>query len=583
MQKIVSLMLVLLLLVPFASAVTGKFTVSTGMKFTGTSSDPGTYYQDGVGGSYGNPDIGIELCDAGSRYVGAVNAINIGGTWQYFLVSYSSSTNALALTTEDQGNGCYQAQPGYITISPSKLSTPSPEVYRASLPSNLYIGYDTSANPGGISDFVYSQGSAKLLGDYSVGRSYVQSTNKITISTPQITFTSTSGSFSKSASDSTFGINSERRLALGICDDDHGEGCVDGGILTSPTFPTSLNTGLSTSLVNDQHTYTKYVVLNGIGKSMCIGANLRSVVSVNPDPIYYSQMLNISIILSNPRNTPYEINGGNVDITSPFDVDVKIYEQGNPSNQVYSTSFSVTGNILAGGSYPVSITWPANAHSGTYVVSVTADVNNDLTECVESDNDATTTFELKPVTIPEVFIDGVETSNFNNPNVPYKVNIHMKNSDNDILSNATVIITEENGLTLTIPTQIYNRTIDSSNNSVRDGIRTKTEAMMKTDNSGNLSFTFIPTHNPLYDPDYNYLHLDSYIGDYALYMKGNQSDGSQFKFIKNQVLYSEYNFEIINNTYNGTLSTKTLEHQTFVTQMMDFVYHLYNNFLETIV
>ena len=582
--KLITGIILIVLCLPSVLAVTGEFTVSTAMKYTGTSSDPGTFYQDGVGGAFGNSDIGIELCDAGGpRYVGGFYGLKVGASWYSTLVTYSSSNNALAFTTESTGGDCYEALPGFVTVSPSYLTTPSPTVYRAALPGRLFIGYAASANPGTVSNYVFSNGDATLQGDYTVGRSFDQATRQISVTTPQITFTSTSGSFSKSATDGTFGINSERRLALGVCDDDYGETCADGGILSSATFPVSLSSGLASGQVNDQQTHTKYVVLNGLGKQMCIGANLRPQVASEPDPIYYSQTLNITVTLSNPRNTPYELAGGNVDITSPFDVDLIIYEQGNPGNQIYSTTFQASGTIPPDSSYPVTVNWPALAHSGTYVIEISADSNNDINECDEGDNTATTTFELLPITIPEFHIDGVETDIFNYPNVPYSMDVHMENSDGDILSNATLIFTETNGLTLAMPTQIYNRTLDGVGSTENDGIITKTQAVMKTDYYGNASFTIMPTHNSFYNEPYGYVGLEDYIGNYSLSMTGNQSDGSAFTFIENEVLYSEYPFTVNNTNYTGTYTSKTIYRESFVAQVLDFAYHTYTNFLDTII
>lgn len=583
-NKLTVVIIIAFLLIPTVLAVSGGFTRSTSMKYAGTSSSPGTFYQDGVGGSFGNADVGIKLCDAGGqRYVGAFNAIQVGSTWYYSLVSYSSSTNALSLTTDSLGGDCYEALPGFVTISPSYLTTPSPEVYRAALPSKLFIGYASSENPGTVSDFVFSGNDATLQGSYTVGRSFDQGTRQISITTPQITFVSTSGSFSKSATDTTFGINSERRMAIGVCDNDYGEACSDGGILTSATFPVTLSSGLNSGMVNDQQTHTKYVVLNGIGNQICIGANLQPEITAIPNPIYYSQTLNITVTLKNPRNSPYELNGGNVDITSPFDVNLTIYKQGDPGNIIYTTTFGVSGTLPPDGSYPVTIPWPALAHSGTYVVKVDADYNNNLVECVESDNIDTTTFELLPITIPEIYIDGVQTSEFPIPNVPYKMNIHMKNSDDDVLSNATLVLTETNGLSLTAPTQIYNRTIDGNSNTVKDGVITKTKAYILTDYYGNASFTFMPTYNSLYNNPYSYINLNQYVGNYSLQLSGNKSDGSDFKFIKNEKLYSEYSFTIANVTYNGNYTSKTIYHESFVAQVLDFAYHTYTNFLNTII
>ncbi len=580
---IVVLAVFLLSFASVASAASAGFTVDQSMLFTGTSGSPGTFYQDGVGGTFGNPDIGIELCDVGQRYAGAFYAINVSGAFSSALVSYSSSTNALAFTTNDVGGGCFQASPGFLTVSPSYLTTPSPFIYRAAFPGRLFIGYGLSANPGSISDYIYSDGDATLLGSYSVSRSFDQGSRDIAVSTPQISFTSTSGTFSKAATDGNFGINDERRMAIGVCNDNYGGDCSAGGILTSATFPQSLATGLGAGQVNDQNTYQKFVVLNGLGYEMCIGANLQNQLSgVAPNPVYYGQTLNYSVTLRNPRDTPFELDGGNVDVTTPFDVSIRIYEQANPGNVVDTQSFTASGTLTPGGSSAFDFTWPAFAQSGIYVIETTIDSDGDIVECDEGDNVATTTFELLPVTLPEIFIDDVNTSTFERPNVPYRVDIHVANSDGDILSDAPVVITEVNGLSVSAPVQRYNRT-SAANGTVQDAIRSQTQVLFTTDIDGNASFTFIPTHNPLYNAEFSGLDLSGYAGDYSLRLTGSESGGDDFKFVVDGVLFDYFPLNVTDLTYNGTYPTKTIYREAVTAQALDFAYRVYVNFLDTIV
>ena len=586
MQKVFNLSVIfiifLLVVLPLGLAVTGQLTGTASLKYVGTASDPGFYYQDGVGGSSGNVDVGIKLCDVGQQYVGGFYALHVDPLWYYTLVSYSSSSNALALTSNDVGGGCYEAPAGYVTISPSVLTTPNPNVYRAALPGNLWIGYDTVANPGPVANFVYSSGQAKLQGDYSVTRSFDQASRQISVQTPTISFTSTSGSFTKSASDGTHGINAERQMLIGVCDDDYGYDCSDGTLLTSATFPQVFSSGLVAGQVNDQQTHTKYVVLNGIGKSMCIGSNLKAVVtSISPSVIYYNQTLEINFSIVNDRNTPYELLGGNVDVTSDFDVRVSIYKTGNSSNQVYTNTVPVHTIISPDGTYSLHLNWNAIAHSGEYTILIEADVNDDIVECVESDNTASGTFELLPITMPTIYIDGVKKDSFDYPNVPYNLSFHLENSDGDILSNSTIILTETNGLSLAMPTQIYNLSTGPST-SIKSGVVTTTQASFTTDYEGNVSISFIPTYNPLYTSTYSYVQLEDYVGDYALGFSGNQENGDAFKFVLNGTLYSNYKLNLLNTSYNGTYLGKTVSHEAFVSQVLDFAYHAYANFLEVI-
>ncbi|MGM5480826.1 MAG: hypothetical protein ACQESE_00280 [Nanobdellota archaeon] len=557
-----------------------EYVQASSLYFTGTSSDPGNLYLDAYGA---NEDIGIQLCDVGQRYVGGFYAMNIGGAWESSLVTYSSSSEALAYTSEDTESGCYGTVPGFVTISPSHLTTSDPDVYKAALPGNLWIGYDTGANPGTVSDFVFSGGDAKLRGDYNVQRSFDQSTRQIAAQTPQIQFRTSSTSFSKPASDSSFGISSSRQMVMGVCDDDYGQFCSDGQLFSSPTFPATFDTGLGESQVNDQQIHTKYVVMNGIGKEMCIGANLKSQISsVTPDPVYYSQNLEIQFAINNPRDTPYETYGGNVDVTTPFDVRLRIYEAADPSNVVYTDTFTVSSSVLSEGSLPYIINWPAFEHSGIYTVEIDADIGGDITECNEGDNIATMNFELLPITLPEINIDGLELDSFPVPNVPYNVTFHMENSDGDVLRNANVIMTEKNGLNLAAPTQTFEADIDDMGNTENRGVVSTSQAYFMTDYYGNVSFTFIPTYNKLYF-DGSGVNLSEYVGNYSLSFTGNQSDGENFKFVLNGSLESDYPLTIDNKNYTGPYNQKELPNKNMVSQVLDYAYHAYTNFIETLV
>ncbi|RME32250.1 hypothetical protein D6789_00190 [Candidatus Woesearchaeota archaeon] len=577
-------MLVSLLLLQPTLAATG-FTNQQSLYFTGSSSSVGQYYQDAISP---NIDVGIELCGQGpSQYVGGLYALFVTGSgWQYVPVTYSSSTLAFGQTgSTDVGGGCYRTTDGAIFVSPSKLTTPDPDIMRAAFPGQLWIGYDSSSpNPGTISNFVFGGSNAELKGSYTITRTFDQSTNDITISTPTITFTTQSGSFSKSASDTTFGIDDTagRHMVIGVCDDNQGTACSDGQVVTdSSSFPLALSTGLS-GVTDQTGPITKYVVDNGLGYDICIGTNLQvAVSSISPDPVYYSQNLTIQFTVSNPRDTPTESNGGNVDVTTDFDVELRIYPVGQPSNEVYATNITVTDLLVPDGSTTKTVIWPAIAHSGNYIVSVEADIGDAINECNEGDNvDNNDQFELKPITIPTILIDGDATRTFNYSNVPYNVKMHFENSDGDILSNATVVITEENGLSLTAPTQIYNRS--DNGDAKQDGLRVSTVVTFLTDDAGNASFTFTPTYNKLYLPQYGYTDLDNYIGNYSLYYTGTQSDAEPFRFVVKGSVYTNQSFTIANTSYTGPYVDKTLTQETMVSQVMDFIYQTFAAFLDTV-
>ena len=575
-----TLLIVMLIGALIPGAFATGFTVQQQLFFTGTSTAPGTLYQDGIGP---NADVGGRLCGFGpGRYLGATYAANIGGTWNYALVSYRTSSEALAEANTPDG-GCYATVPGFLTVSPSELTTPNPDVLKAALPGRLYMGHAASTNPGTISQFEFGGSAMELRGDYTIQRSFSQATRQITIQNPTILFTTSAGSFTKSGTDPAFGVASDRPLVMATCLDPDGGSCSDGGIITSNIFPYSMNTGLTPAQVNDQNTYTRYVVANGMGKSVCIGANLvAGIEALDPDPVYFSQDLIINFSTTNLRDAPFEVAGGNVAVTSPFTIRVQIYNATNPSQVVYTNTQTITNTINPDQTINLQLAWPAIAPSGTYTVQVDTDINDDIAECNAADNTATETFELRAITIPEVFIDGVPTTEFPYPNAPFNLSFYLRNSDNITLRNATIKMTETNGLSIMAPTQIYNRTA-APNVTVQDGVSTNTTAIFRTDADGEVSLYFMPTYNKLYLPQYNYTDLSSYIGDYALVMTGAESDGGGFVFVIDGELTSEFPFTIADPAYQGPYPNKDISRREIISQVLDFAYHTYTAFLETVL
>ncbi len=556
-----------------------EFTEDKDLYFTGTQNDPGTLYQDGMDG---NQDVGIQICDVGSRYVGAFYAL-YDGSWNYIPITYKSDTEALAQTTESSGN-CWYTLPGFLWVSPSTLSSPNPDIYKAAFPGKLFIGYASSANPGTISNFIFADTDAQLLGDYQVTRRFDQTDQNIDIQTPTITFQTQSNSFSYAADNSNYGISSDRRMVIGCCEDQDGEDCNDGRVFSGPSFPAEFSTGLSSAEVNDQNTYTRYIVMNGIGKEMCIGANLEATLnSIIPQTVYYSMDLTITSTYTNPRDTPYERYGGNVDVTSPFDIRIRIYNSSDSSDVIYNKVFTVDSGLSVDGSLGDTTVWAAYEHSGIYTVEITVDVNDDIAECNEGDNVATGEFELKPITLPEIWIDGNETDIFPYPNIPYNLKFHFKNSDNDTLRNATVNIFEENGLNIMAPPQVYNKSLDEENQT-SDALAVQNKVTFSTDYDGNMTLVFIPTYNKLYLPEYSYLGYENITGSHTLYFKGTQENGEQFVFVENRTIISyQYNMSIENYTFRGHVPDKEFENEAIVGQVLDYVYHTFTNFLEAVL
>lgn len=579
------------LLLPLALGATGFYKVppldgfSGSLYFTGTSSSPGNVYKDTAPA---NPDVGIEICGQGSTNVGAFYVLNTPGQTYSALVSYGDPDTLHPANTDLDGGTCYATDPGFLVVSPSKLESASPIVYRAALPGNLWIGYhDTQTNPATVSNFIYAGTNAKLLGYYLMSREFDYTTSTVELASPSIYIQTSSGTFQKTAADPDFGISDARPMVIGVCEDDYGATCSGGTrLFDSASFPLSYDAGLGTLPVDDQNIYTRYAVANGLGYPLCIGANLGVTINdIQPNPVYYSQTLGITLTIDNYKEVPSgqtDIGGGNVPINTDFTLKLRIYELGNTSNVVADAApILINSDLDVDDTLTYGLNWNALAHSGTYIAEVTIDYGDDIVECNETDNVATRSFELKPITLPTFYVDGVERDSFPVANVPYNLTVHLENSDGDILRNATGILREKNGLTLTAPTQLFNITTDGIGTTKQSGVVTETDVIFTTDYYGNSSFVFIPSYNRLYEPEYSYLDVSDHVGAYNLTLLGNQSDGETFKFVIDSILYSAYEVDITDVTA-PSYDFKSLRHEHIVSQVLDFIYQTYSIFLDTV-
>lgn len=93
----------------------------------------------------------------------------------------------------------------------------------------------------------------------------------------------------------------------------------------------------------------------------------------------------------------------------------------------------------------------------------------------------------------------------------------------------------------------------------------------------------MPTYNKLYLPQYNYTDLENYIGGYELSMIGRQEDGEEFTFVVDGVLTQQYPFYIADPAFQGPYPAKTIHRREIISQVLDFVYHSYTAFLETVI
>lgn len=571
--KLIASILFVLIFASTASAALEGYVVSAGptevqdLIYTWGSSDTTPYYQDAQ--SYA--DVGFMVCetDGGApsdKYVGLQYLMNQNGeTTRNQLISYGNQNLALAdQSVTYNGMNCKRTSIGPSTVSPSVISgTPTTKI--AAFPADLYML--VSDNQDG-SNPQFIQTSSQLSGSYNGDVSYNYGTNEITLGmgAGSITVDSNIGTRSFAPSTTGRGVSTDRPMIVGVCSDRNGNTCETGTVkLQSNSFPRTFVFDVLKSNVNDQNTYTRYGVANGkLIDTVRIGADLRvSDVSVSKNPIYYSQQQEISFEIT---------NRGNVPVTSTFNVEVTIE---GPEGTVKTQSFSVSGGLQEnGGSVSESFTWDAYAKSGNYNVRVNVDTENDIVELNENPNSGITSFELKPITLPEIYVNGekiekTETA-FPSPGVPYNFSVKIKNSDNETLANSTVEVIETDGMTSFSPTQrLDNSTVTESINKVR----------FDTNSQGKASITLIPSGNVLLSDKYSNLEIQDQI-DYSIRLTGNQADGTDFKFINDGQLQNYYPLNVSEpGNYDGEAAASQLPNlEEYVKLGMDGVYTIFIQF-----
>ena len=563
-KKKLILGLSLLLIVSSGAAELQGYVVESGpgevqdMIYTWGSPDTTAYYQD----AQAYPDIGLMICDSSGSvsedyYLGL--EYTTGSENQ--LVSYSSNGNlGLADTAVSfNGNDCKRTSIGGLTVSPSEISG-TPETKIAAFPGEADILASTSSD-GSNPQFIETDSS--LAGSYSGNLGYSYSSNELNLDLNSITVNSDIGTQSFDPDASGRGISSSRPLIVGVCGDSAGNDC--NGLVekkTSPSFPETFTFDLDKSQVNDQNVYTRYAVANGERfASVDIGADLEvRGLSVNRDPIYYSQNQTVSFSVR---------NSGNVPVTSNFDVEASIQRNG----EFFSTErFTISENLSPGERKNFQYDWEASEKSGRYTVNVEADTENDIAEISELTQDSTS-FQLRPVTFPEVYVNGEKVPEneveFPDPGVPYNLTLVMKNSDNETLENSNIRIKEQDGMSAFAPSQ-----------EVTEGSFSDVEKFMhfRTDENGTASVTVTPTGNVLLSERYSNTPVQESI-DYSLSFSGSENGGSSFTFIVDGGLTDTYPLEVDNpGQFDGEGTSELPNLDTHVKAVMNGVYTVFAEF-----
>lgn len=457
--------------------------------------------------SQSNPDLGLKLCNAGQKYVGAVYAANVSGTYQYYLVSWnltSGATNSLVFTTLSGGGaGCYYTPIDAFAFSQFKDSGKTPPVFVSAFPGRIHVLYSDNADGSSPSFVFLNYSNGWLRGSYGVSlstSSFNQSTGKVTANVSSIVLERGSGgSVSILPSDSKSGLSSAvgRSILMALCSDDYGANCSDAILVNSSSqLPVQLSLNMPT---NDTVTYSRYVVVNGLGYGpICIGADISPSVSVNPGSVYPNNSSNITITLTNT---------GNVNITTNFRLTLNVSGPGGFFNQ---TNWTITEDIAPGGSVQRSINFTNTSRSGTYTFTAQADSLNQVVECNEN-NIATGTLTVIKTYELHVIIDGVESDTFDYAGRPYNVTLYVNDSDGNVVSDATFELTETNGLNPFAPTQVY-----TDGSGYNHSVKSYSIGVVRSNSTGYAVLAVVPTCNRLYDDPLKGPVLADNIGNYSL-------------------------------------------------------------------
>lgn len=581
-MKILKYILVLFLLLSinvFATVDKARLMTSTG------TTTQYVYYETGATGSHtyidgrgSTADLALEINssadDVASKYVGVLFMINyssISGS-RYNLTSKDlgsySPYHALVQTGDSYACGTGRYCANASTSLFSFVDTTVTDGYGVPVALSAYPAYliavisDNQSIEDGDNITTIATTDGQLRGSFtvsSVGTTYNQTSGNVQLDVTGVTVYTTS---SASQSIDT-NYQDKQYIAVGICEDTRGQYCNSTAMISKTDSTINLFTGVT--LPTDQVIATKYYVLNGIGTSFCIGNDAQgNFQSVSPTTVYYGQ--NITV-----RYRTY--NNGNVNITTDFNMSLYM-----DTVLIDSTIMTETINAYSYSSYK-EFNWTANLVSGSHTFKVASDLTSLLTECSEANNNATQGITVSKVFTPYIYINDTLTDNFTRAGVPHNVSIFINDSDGTAQGNARINITELNGISIFSPVQNW------TDNYGDTGLISTSMLSVRTNSSGWVLFTMIPTSNPIFI-DYPNYDLDTYVGNYSLTMQAWTSAGTLMTYTINGATTQIYTLYITNTTYDDTgfSNSVTYNNQLWhVQSILDWAYKIYSMFKKLIL
>jgi len=505
--------------------------------------DPINAYIENAAGNPGQ--VVLQVCadnataDLSGKYGGFVYKTGNGNLFQHLaeksgveLVQFSSCDASCCKTPTDYNllsdYSVYPAQVYAIVSDDSAINTSDTFIYIPSA-NGWFEGY-FSTN--------------------TVQSSYSQTSGNVTVDVTTAYGRKEDGSYTSISTDKNY-------LILGVCDivsDLYKYNCTSNAKTNLTASGVSLYTGVVSPA--DTGIATKYYVIDGIASSFCIGPDLTvTSVSVNPSSVPQGQTVNITATVT---------NGNNVDVTQSFNI--SFFRDGNPIGYV-----TVAGLNAGSTEYPSILYNTAGLSSGSKTILARVD-DASIGDCNNANDNSTAALNIGKTYQVLVLINGTASTNFPVPGRPYNVSIHVNDSDGGNVA-ALVKITEKNGINLFAPIQ---------NLSAGKGVSPLAVAQFETDASGNANIALIPTGNKLYNPEYAYLNVSGYVGNYQLYLEVfDKTTGTKLQ-LYNGTLINELDFTLgsmtaVNPTAGQENSIFVYNHNSFVQQIIDLANQVYSS------
>ncbi len=514
-----------------------------------------TQYFDKTG-TYSYADIsvdkGIEICggDFDGKWVALAYAQN-STTLNYIAISRNgsigSSAGIMTLLHSDPNNpGCAKADPADFVIMGTEISSNIPEETSA-YPARVWAIISDTPDLSGNVTFIPT--NITLVGNYEFNDyqyTYDPNTGNVSVQLKDVKVNDGSTVFSIK-NDKYW---SSKYFFLGTCEDQYGQYCYQSVNGTGSYFETtslSLYTGHKN--VDDQNPHDMYLVANGLGYPLNLGADLIvNSISV-PVKVYYGQNFTVNVTIENI---------GNVNVTHNFNVSIKFSNgYSNYQDITYKTLYNVSkyGVIQPKESKVLSFRVKATTNGSDafalapeqITVYATADSDNNIKETIENNNVKTSTFIYEPVYVPDITVkyngisyvfDGTSCVAVNGtssgvPCFPYSGRIYnvtfkfVREPDNVIPSDFNFIIVKRGGINSFVPLM-----------KGYDGVNDIYTTVSISGNS--VSVPIIPSQTTG-DPNFNYIGINE-----SIYV---ESPGN--KFYNGTSIVDRYYLKVYNPNYEN--------------------------------